>query len=222
MQIGGTRPSRGAPQRTAPLTSVGPTRWPVAAALVVAATLMLGACTTANPTASPSATTTSTTPAATSATTATTSPTLSATSPSPANNTLAKRFPETKAGAEAFVTYLHQQLNSAYRRADASRLRELVDPVTCADCSDWLEIIADLKQQGQRYDSDLLKLLNKTATKQTNDTWLVIIQVEAQEIRLMDPQGRVIDVYNAESPKVVFLELTFTDHWRLTRSSVQS
>lgn len=221
MQIGGTHRRRGASGRAAPSTFADPTRWGAGAALVLAAALTLGACTNGNPTTAPTSTT-PTTPARTSATTTTASPTPTPTSASPPTNTLAERFPETKAGAEAFVTYLHQQLNAAYRRADASTLRKLVDPVTCTDCSDWLGIIADLEEQGQRYDSDLVKLINKTATRQPNDTWLVIIQVETKEIRLMDAEGRVLDVYSAESPKVVFLELSFTDHWRLTRSSVQS
>ncbi len=220
MQIGGTHPRRGASGRTAPSTIVDQTRWSVGAALLLTAALTLGACANGTPTATPPPTPTSTTLATTSATTTTTSPTTTPTSPSPTTNTLAERFPETAAGAEAFVSYLFTQVNAAYSGADHTLLSDIVVPRTCPDCRRWATQIGEMESKNQHLVGDFMRLVEVTALLPKGGRSGVITLVDSPRARIVDAAGHTVRTVS-EQPRVqVNLELRFEGHWRLTKTEV--
>jgi hypothetical protein len=110
-------------------------------------------------------------------------------------------------GAAAFVRFYYEQLNLAFRSADAGPLGKLSDP-QCGTCASYVQATFDLKDKGQRIDGDSIAIVSAEAPPEQNGFVAVDVFLFAPARRVVDSSGKVLKQLpqGAQSHKTIFVK----------------
>lgn len=183
----------------------------------LAAVWCLAACSSDPPTPT---TTTSAQSSSTSATTTTTSGTSGTTSTTGTSSTptALNQIPEaartdTAQGAESFIGYWIDQLNSAMSKADTTILPSISSP-DCKSCESYNSIIQKMDANQQHFDGVWLTPTSIAATKFIPGSATVQVSMR-QGGQIVSSSGSPVTTAPVKSGEGVFT-LSYTDQWRVS------
>ena len=167
-----------------------------------------------------SSTATSSSPSTTGSATPTSSSTTDKTSTPTATGARAS-VPEaatkkTDAGAEAFVLYYNEQINSAYQKPSTEALRELSMP-NCGFCDTLQNDVRALMRDGLHYDAPMLrtKVIGSEKGKFPDEV-TVIVRMSEDRPRKVDASGKVRSRHKGAAPFRLFQTVAWAEGgWRM-------
>jgi hypothetical protein len=153
------------------------------------------------------------------ASTATGVPATSATTTAPVDPVLARipaaARPETMEGAAAFVEFYFEQVNLAFRTANAEALTGLTGG-TCQLCVSMTQGVSDIASRGRHYGGDLAKVNYATPMDFTATSRRVLIDADQLKVNVLDKSGRTVDTTSQARLRFV-ATMQYDGRWTITR-----
>jgi hypothetical protein len=151
--------------------------------------------------------------------TAVTSPAAPTTTTAPADPVLARipaaARPNTPKGAEAFARFYFEQVNEAFKRADAARLQDLTTQA-CELCKGMAQGVTDMAAKRHHYGGDLAKVNFTSPVDSTATSQRVLVDAKQLSVAIVDEEGRKVDQTDAADLRFV-ATLSYDGRWVITR-----
>ena len=195
---------------------------PAAAAALIATTLMATGCsgtgtTTSRPDSGRTAPATTATASSGSTPVPSTTRTRSATETEA--DELAAKFPQTAAGAEAFVRAYFDALSRAFAAGDPAGLSDYSTPA-CLRCEGFLRTLTGDHDQHRHGVGTFVIIHRVTATAVTDTSAVVDVDFDSPAAHVVDAQGTRVEERKAELSLRLRVRLEHPDHWRIVATEL--
>lgn len=132
---------------------------------------------------------------------------------------LAAKFPQTAAGAEAFVRAYFAALNVAYQTGKVGQLALYSTP-GCSRCRDWLAEFAKNEASGLHSLTPFVSLRSADVASLRGSVATVVTRLVVPQAKVVNAKGAVVHTRDAEGNVTLVAKLIFDGSWRVVATEV--
>lgn len=132
---------------------------------------------------------------------------------------MARRYPSTTSGAEAFVRAYFAALNAAYQTGKVGDLALYSTP-GCSRCRDWLAEFAKNEASGLHSQAPFVSLRSAEVASLRGSVAIVVTHLVVPQAKVVNARGAVVHTRNAEGNVTFLAKLIFDGSWRVVATEV--
>ncbi len=132
---------------------------------------------------------------------------------------MARRYPSTTSGAEAFVRAYFAALNAAYQTGKVGDLALYSTP-GCSRCRDWLAEFAKNEASGLHSQAPFVSLRSAEVASLRGSVAIVVTHLVVPQAKVVNAKGAVVHTRNAEGNVTFLAKLIFDGSWRVVATEV--